>query len=131
MFSFSVLFEKRKFVFQSCINTTFSPPPLPSPLLSCEFHPGALRQNLAGLAEGGVKWAWLGPCLGRLATKHILSSHLGLPYHTLTFLAVHLPYSPSHCEGGELRDRPLWVREHIFKHNWHSLKKRDRWTQMI
>lgn len=72
MFSFSVLFLKKKkhgLFFQSWINTTFSSPPLPSPLQSCEFHHRSLEVESCRSGPGGSSGHSLGVASVRLSTR--------------------------------------------------------------
>lgn len=54
---------KTQVVFQSCINTTFSSLPRPSPFQSCEFHHRSLEAEPCRSGPRGIKWTQLGHCL--------------------------------------------------------------------
>lgn len=61
--------KKHGLFFQSWINTTFSSPPLPSPLQSCEFHHRSLEVESCRSGPGGSSGHSLGVASVRLSTR--------------------------------------------------------------
>lgn len=122
-------FKKHRLFSKAELTQHSLPHPYPALFRAVNFIIGVLRQNLASLAQGESSGHSLGIASARLSTRWSVFSSKPVVSHSdipevATCPPVVLP---------KVREENLWTpyQELIFKHNWHSLKKQERWTQMV